>query len=153
MKKFFLPIFIFILGSSITLYNIGNFPKMIGDEGIYVSQAYWLTHFGTLGPYTYWYDHFPIGWAQIGLWQLAVGTSSFFGYTVLSARVLMGLVLSGTTTLLYLITKKLTDSKLISLLTSFIFIASALTLTFGRMVLLDNLAVFWFLLRPRSLIN
>ncbi len=146
MKKSWLPIFIFLLASAVALYNIGNFPKMIGDEGIYVSQAYWLAHFGRLGPYTYWYDHFPLGWAQIGAWQWIVGVTRFFGSTVLSARILMGLVLGGTTTLLYLLTRKLTNSKSMSLLSACIFITSALTLTFGRMVLLDNLAIFWFLL-------
>jgi hypothetical protein len=153
MKKYVLPLFVFIIAICISLYNVGNFPKMIGDEGIYISQAYWLTHFKTLGPYTYWYDHFPLGWAQIGLWQLLVGPQSFFGYSVLSARVFMGLILGGTTTLLFLIIKKLTYSKFLSLSASLIFITSALTLTFGRMVLLDNLAIFWFLLSLLTLIS
>lgn len=145
MKKLLLPILVFTLATSIALYNIGNFPKMIGDEGIYVAQAYWLTHIGRLGPYTYWYDHFPLGWLQIGAWQLLVGPLRFFGHTVLSARVFMGIILGGTTTLLYLLTHKLAQSKLTAFLAATIFITSALTLTFGRMVLLDNLAVFWFL--------
>ncbi len=146
MKKFVLPFLVFCLATFLALYNISNFPKMMGDEGIYVSQAYWLTHLGKLGPYTYWYDHFPLGWAQIGIWQLIVGTTRFFGHSVLSARVFMGLILGGTTTLIYLLLKKITDSKTTSLLGSIIFITSSLTLTFGRMVLLDNLAAFWFLL-------
>lgn len=146
MKKYIAPTLVFLVATILAIYNIAGFPKMIGDEGIYVSQAYWLTHFGALGPYTYWYDHFPLGWAQIGAWQLLVGPIRFLGYSVLSARVFMGIILGGTTTLLYLLTHKLTDSKLLSLISSLIFITSALTLTFGRMVLLDNLAIFWFLL-------
>lgn len=146
MKKYILPGLVFTIATFIALYNIGNFPKMVGDEGIYVSQAYWLIHFGKLGPYTYWYDHFPLGWAQFGLWQLLTGPTRFFGYTVLSARVFMGLILGGTTTLLYLLTHHLTKSKSISILSSCIYITSAITLTFSRMVLLDNIAIFWFLL-------
>lgn len=153
MKKYFFPSLIFVLSVAIALYNIGGFPKMIGDEGIYVSQAYWLAHFGLLGPYTYWYDHFPLGWAQIGLWQRLVGTTGFLGYTVLSARVFMGIILGGTTSILYLITHKITNSKMLSFFSAFIFISSAITLTFGRMVLLDNLAIFWLLLSLLLLIS
>jgi hypothetical protein len=153
MKKYLLPTLVFLVATALALYNISGFPKMIGDEGIYVSQAYWLTHLGALGPYTYWYDHFPLGWAQIGAWQLLTGPVRFLGHSVLSARALMGLVLGGTTTLLYLLTKQLTKSRLTSFLASFIFITSTLTLTFGRMVLLDNLAVFWFLLSLVILLN
>lgn len=146
MKKFFLPLLIFLGSSLIALYNISGFPKMVGDEGIYVAQGWWLAHFHALGPYTYWYDHFPLGWIQIGLWQLIVGPLRFYGSSVLSARVFMGLVLAGTTTILYLLTHQLTKSKLSGFLASALFITSTLTLTFGRMVLLDNLAIFWFLL-------
>lgn len=146
MKKFGLPLLVFCLATFLALYNIGNFPKMMGDEGIYVSQAYWLSYLGKLGPYTYWYDHFPLGWAQIGLWQLLVGTTRFFGYSVLSTRVFMGIILGCTTVLIYLLLKRLTNSKLTSILGSILYISSSLTLTFGRMVLLDNIAIFWFLL-------
>ena len=145
MKKYLIPFIIFVIATTLALYNINNFPKMVGDEGIYVAQGWWLAHFGKLGPYTYWYDHFPLGWAQIGSWQLLVGPVRFFGHAVLSARVFMGLVLGGTTTVLYLLTSKLTKSVYSSVLSSIIFITSALTLTFGRMVLLDNLAIFWIL--------
>lgn len=153
MKKWLLPLLVFIFATFLALYNINGFPKMIGDEGIYVSQAYWLTKLGQLGPYTYWYDHFPLGWIQIGLWQLLVGPLAFFGHAVLSARVLMAITLGGTTTLLYLLTNKLTESRLYATLSAFIFTTSTLTLTFGRMVLLDNLAIFWFLLSLLILFN
>jgi dolichyl-phosphate-mannose--protein O-mannosyl transferase len=145
MKKYWLPILIFIVSVSLALYNVSGFPKMIGDEGIYVSQAYWLTHLGRLGPYTYWYDHFPLGWLQIGLWQRLVGPLAFFGHAVLSARVLMAITLGSTTTLLYLLARKLTASRPYATLAAFIFATSTLTLTFGRMVLLDKNANLCFI--------
>ncbi len=145
MKKFVLPLLVFLVGGIIALYNIQGFPKMVGDEGIYVSQAYWLSHLGALGPYTYWYDHFPLGWIQIGAWQLLAGPAPLFGSSVLSSRIFIGLILAGSTTLLYLLTRRLTNSKLFGLIAGLLFITSPLTLTFGRMVLLDNLAIFWFL--------
>ena len=32
------------------------------DEGTYASQAWSVTHLRALAPYTYWYDHPPLGW-------------------------------------------------------------------------------------------
>lgn len=152
MKKYLLPLFVFVFSAVVTLYNISNFPKMIGDEGIYVSQAYHLTTLGELGPYTYWYDHSPLGWLQIGAWQKFVGTNSFWHSSVLTSRVLIALLLSATTTLLFTLTRRLTNSTLIGLVSVSIYSLSALTQTFGRMVLLDNLAIFWFMLSLNLLV-
>lgn len=153
MLRFIIPLLIFSVSITLALYNIGNFPKMIGDEGIYVSQAYWLAEYGQLGPYTYWYDHFPLGWAQIALWQTIVGPLGILGYSVLSSRIFMAIFLAGSSVVIYLITKHLTQSKLSALLASLIFSTSLLTLTFGRMVLLDNMAIFWFLLSFLTLLK
>ncbi len=146
MKKWLLVLVVFVTASALALYNIAHFPKMVGDEGIYVSQAYWLTFLGKLGPYTYWYDHFPLGWLQIGLWERLASVATFFGSSVLSVRVFTGLALAGTATLLYSLTRQFTHSVKYGLIATTLFITSPLTLTFGRMVLLDNLAVFWLLL-------
>lgn len=146
MVKYLVPILVLSFSLSLTLYNIGNFPKMIGDEGIYVAQAHHLAKYAELGPYTYWYDHFPLGWVQISLWQLLTDPLGWMGYSVLSARLFMAIILSGTSILIYFLTKHLTKSILMALFGAIIFSTSYLTLTFGRMVLLDNLAIFWFLL-------
>ena len=37
-------------------------PQRVDDEGTYVAQAWAVRHWGTLGHYTYWYDHPPLGW-------------------------------------------------------------------------------------------
>ncbi len=152
MKRFLLPLLVFLASFALTLYNLNNFPKFIGDEGIYVSQAYSLTTLGELGPYTYWYDHSPLGWLQIGVWQRLVGATSFWGSSILTSRVLMALILSTTTTLLYALASRVSRSRLIGLLAVVIYGLSALTQTFGRMVLLDNLAIFWLLLSLNLLI-
>ncbi len=36
-------------------------PIRFDDEGTYVSQALAVLD-GSLAPYTYWYDHPPLGW-------------------------------------------------------------------------------------------
>lgn len=152
MRRLLLPLLVFLASFALTLYNLNNFPKFIGDEGIYVSQAYSLTTLGELGPYTYWYDHSPLGWLQIGMWQRLVGVTSFWGSSILTSRVLMALILSATTTLLYMLASCLSRSRLIGLLATVIYGLSALTQTFGRMVLLDNFAIFWLLLSLNLLI-
>ena len=37
-------------------------PMFFDDEGTYASQAWSVTHLRALAPYTYWYDHPPLGW-------------------------------------------------------------------------------------------
>ena len=37
-------------------------PQRVDDEGTYVAQAWAVQHWRTLGHYTYWYDHPPLGW-------------------------------------------------------------------------------------------
>ncbi len=126
--------------------NLFGYPEFIGDEGIYTSQGWWLVKFGQLSPYTYWYDHPPFGWLQIGLWQALTGGPFTFGFSLHSTRILMVIVAALTNLLLFLILEKLTKSKKWAFLGSLIFAFSPLALTYHRQVLLDNLATFWLLL-------
>jgi hypothetical protein len=41
--------------------GMGRAPQRVDDEGTYVAQAWAAQHWGTLGHYTYWYDHPPLG--------------------------------------------------------------------------------------------
>jgi hypothetical protein len=34
-----------------------------------VAQAYAVSRLGDLSHYTYWYDHPPLGWIQIAVWE------------------------------------------------------------------------------------
>src|SRR5438105_2383603 len=45
--------------------NMFNYPAPYGDEGIYTSQAWAVLREGRLTPYTYWYDHAPLGWLML----------------------------------------------------------------------------------------
>src|SRR5436190_17569797 len=53
--------------------NMFEFPYYEDDEGTYVSQAWAVLSEGRLAPYTYWYDHAPVGWFQIAAWGLVTG--------------------------------------------------------------------------------
>src|SRR5215218_4362036 len=48
-------------------------PIRFDDEGTYVSQAQSLLDQGRLAPYTYWYDHPPLGWVLLAGWMGVAG--------------------------------------------------------------------------------
>ncbi len=101
---------------------------------------------GRLAPYTYWYDHAPAGWLQIGLWSVLTGGFFSFGSSVESGRVLM-LVYQGLSAyLVYRIARAISGSWAIAALAVAIFGLSALGIYLHRRVLLDNITTFWMLL-------
>ena len=53
--------------------GMANGPAFIDDEGTYVAQAWAVQHNGTLAHYTYWYDHPPLGWMLLALWNWVTG--------------------------------------------------------------------------------
>jgi hypothetical protein len=48
-------------------------PQRVDDEGTYVAQAWAVQHWRTLGHYTYWYDHPPLGWLLLAAWTSLTG--------------------------------------------------------------------------------
>jgi 4-amino-4-deoxy-L-arabinose transferase-like glycosyltransferase len=144
-KKNTLPLLLGLLSTLVRLVNIFGYPEFIGDEGIYVSQGWWLANFGQISPYTYWYDHSPFGWLQIGFWQKLTGGPFTFGFSVNSGRIFMVLVAAASTFLFTKIALKITKSKPITTFSTLVFIFSPLAITYQRQLLLDNLAIFYFL--------
>lgn len=128
-------------------YNMFNYPLYLGDEGIYVEQAWAVLRQARLSPYTYFYDHAPAGWLLISLWELLLPRQFLsFGMAVNSGRVLMLLLHVASTYFLYRITKRLSGSDLAAFGAAIIFSISPLALFYQRMVLLDNIMTFWVLL-------
>ncbi len=81
--------------------NMLHFPYMNDDEGTYMSQA-WAAQTGRgLAIYTYWYDHPPVGWMQIGAWLTLTHGLFTFGTAVFSGRVFMALLHIGSSLLLF----------------------------------------------------
>lgn len=145
-SRYFLPILIVAMTLLTHGVNLWGYPSFEGDEGTYTSQAWWLVRFGQLAPYTYWYDHPPFGWLQIGLWQILTGGPFTFGFSLFSTRILMVLIAAATNLLIFLLTRSLTKSKNLAFLASVFFAFSPLCIFFHRRVLLDNLLTFWLLL-------
>ncbi len=127
-------------------YNMLGYPYYESDEGTYMSQAWAIINDGKLAPYTYWYDHAPVGWMLIALWLKITGGLFTFGFAINSGRVLMLLLHIGSALLLYFIGKKITGSKLVGAFAVLMFSLSPLAIYFQRRVLLDNIMVFWLLL-------
>jgi hypothetical protein len=126
--------------------NMFDYPYYEDDEGTYVSQAWAVLAEGRLAPYTYWYDHAPVGWIQIAGWGLLTGGLHTFGSSVESGRVLMLVFQVGSTALLFSIARRLSGSLLAASVACLLFSLSAYGIQFQRRVLLDNITTFWMLL-------
>jgi Dolichyl-phosphate-mannose-protein mannosyltransferase len=152
-ERFYIPgwleiiiVIIGVVGSVVAhAYNMFNFPRYEMDEGTYMSAA-WAVLNGKIYPYAYGYGHPPFAWMQLAALVKLVGSFFLFGNAIDTGRVLMLLYTLGSTLLIYLIVRKVTGNRSAALLTLGIFAFSPLAVTFQRLVLLDNIATFWFLL-------
>ncbi|GAB3316492.1 hypothetical protein GCM10027451_33430 [Geodermatophilus aquaeductus] len=126
--------------------NLAGWPQYWDDEGTYYSQAWSVQHLGSLSPYTYWYDHPPVGWLQLALvsWlpdAVLDGSTS----AVLAGRVVMVVCTLATALLTYLLAKRLGLTRGWALLAMLFWAVDPLVLYEGRQVLLDNVALPWLL--------
>ncbi len=124
--------------------NMSHYPYLEDDEGTYFAQAWAVFHLGRLAPYTYIYDHAPLGWIQIAIWQLL--SEYRFGYALESGRVLMLLYQVGSALLVLAIGRKASGKVWVGLLAAAIFSLSAFGIFYHRRILIDNVATFWILL-------
>ncbi|MBI4318021.1 MAG: glycosyltransferase family 39 protein [Chloroflexi bacterium] len=146
LEDYFVPVLLVIAAVS-HAYNMFNYPEYLGDEGIYLEQAWAVIRQAKLSPYTYFYDHAPAGWLVLAGWiALLPRQFTTFGMAINSGRVFMLLVHVASVYLLYHVTRRLSRSTTAAFLTCLIFTLSPLGLFYQRMILLDNIMVFWLLL-------
>ena len=125
--------------------NMLHYPYLEDDEGTYFARAWAVFHLGSLTPNTYVYDHAPLGWIQIAIWQLL--TFGYrFGYGLASGRVLMLLYGVGSALLVLAIGKRSSGKVWVGLLAACLFSLSTYGIFYHRRILLDNVATFWILL-------
>ena len=134
-------------------YNMFGFPLYLGDEGIYMARAYSVLELGWITPYTYWYDHPPAGWLLVALWTLLTGGFSAFGTAVDGGRVLMLLLHVLSIVSMFYILLRLTGNELVATIACLLYTLSPLTITYSRLVLLDNIMIFWTLLAAALLLG
>ena len=124
--------------------NMLNYPYLDADEGTYVGQGWAVFHQWRLAPYTYFYDHAPLGWIQLGLWDVAAGTVQH-GYGLASGRFFMLALQLGSALLVYGIARRVSGRVWVALLAVTVFSLSTYGIYYHRRILLDNIAAFWIL--------
>lgn len=127
-------------------WNLLNAPEYQDDEGTYTAQALAMFN-GSLAPYTYWYDHPPLGWLQLGAlsWLphlLGQGDASYIG----QMRYVVAAFFVASTVLIYMIARRLELHRTFAVLAAGLFCLSPLSLVLGRQVFIDNVGVPWLLL-------
>ncbi|WP_336922075.1 DUF2079 domain-containing protein [Aquipuribacter sp. SD81] len=125
--------------------NLAGWPRFSDDEGTYFSQAWALQELGTLAPYTYWYDHPPVGWLQLAGLTWLPDLLLDGGPALLAGRAVMVGYVVVSTLLLLLLARRVGMSRGWALTTALVWALNPLTLFWGRQVLLDNVAMPWLL--------
>jgi hypothetical protein len=126
-------------------FNMFNYPYFRQDEGTYVAQAWSVLHLGQLAPYTYWYDHPPLGWIQLAIVSLFSGAVPGVDNSIEVGRISMLFYLIGSTFLVYRVARSAGRTRAAATIALLTFGLSGYGLTFHRTVLLDNVAAFWLL--------
>ena len=127
------------------------------DEGTYLSQAGSFLRDGALAPYTYWYDHPPVGWVQIAPLIAAVDLVWQPWSQLLVARAVMVLYAMATAGLLYAVARSLRFSRTGAVATALVWGLSPLAASISSQLYLDNvgmpwlLAAFWLALRRHDM--
>jgi hypothetical protein len=116
-------------------------PFYSDDEGTYVAQAWSLIHEGRLSPYTYWYDHPPLGWILLAGWDLTVGRLVHLQTSVEDGRAFAVTLASVAGGLLYLLGRRLGLGCSAAAAAVALWAFSPLALSLSRMLYLDNIAL------------
>jgi 4-amino-4-deoxy-L-arabinose transferase-like glycosyltransferase len=123
-----------------------QYPLYITDEGVYMQRAWSLIREGAFSPYTYTYDHAPVGWIMIAAWvALLPHQFQAFGAAENAGRLLMLFVHLANVVLLIQITRRISGSFTAAIVAAFLYNFSPLAVFYDREVVLDNLMVFWVL--------
>jgi hypothetical protein len=131
--------------SIVHAWGMHVFPAFFDDEGAYISQAYAVDKLHALAPYTYWYDHPPLGWIVLGGWGTLASLFTASSSTIAGARTFVFLVFVLSAVLLFGIARRLELPPGLSALAVGLFGLSPLAVDYQRMVLLDNIAMPWLL--------
>jgi hypothetical protein len=131
--------------AAVRLWGLGHGPALADDEGTYMAQAWAVQHQHGLAPYTYWYDHPPLGWLQLSVWTSLTDAFGGKGLSVLAGRQLMvgfSVIDAG---LLFVLARRLGMRRSLCAVAVGLWALSPLAVGFSRMVFLDNLALPWIL--------
>jgi 4-amino-4-deoxy-L-arabinose transferase-like glycosyltransferase len=129
-----------------TGWNLQGWPGRVNDdEGTYVAEAWALLYPHHLSPYTYWYDHPPLGWMQLAAYIGITDGFSRLSSAVMAGREFMWWVTLVSSLLLYVLGRRLGFRRGTAAFSVLAFGLSPLAIYYHRMVSLDNIAVMWFI--------
>jgi 4-amino-4-deoxy-L-arabinose transferase-like glycosyltransferase len=129
----------------VRLWGLSHGPPLADDEGTYVAQAWAIQVRHALAPYTYWYDHPPLGWIQLAGFTWLTGTFSGHGLAVLAVRRLMVGYAAADGALIWLLARRLGVRRGWAAFAVLLWALSPLAVGYSRMVYLDNIALPWSL--------
>lgn len=130
-----------LVSALIHAVGIEGWPRLEEDEGTYIFQAWAVKELGDLAPYTYWYDHPPLGWLVIAGWWAAIGDLLRIDDPYLVSRSLMVLLQAISAGLVYAIARRLELRRGFAALAAALFSLSPLAIELQRVGYLDNVAV------------
>ncbi|MFA6427698.1 MAG: glycosyl hydrolase family 8 [Candidatus Magasanikbacteria bacterium] len=146
LKEHWILLAILLASAFVHMTNMFGFPSYREDEGTYMSQAWAVINQHELASYTYWYDHAPLGWIFIALWNFFTGNDFFMGgLTANTGRLFVAILQIFSTYFVYNITWNITRRKFPSAIAAILFSITPLSVMLHRRVLLDNIMMFWFL--------
>ncbi len=129
-----------------TGWNLQGWPGRVNDdEGTYVSEAWAMIFEHHLSHYTYWYDHPPLGWAQIAAYAWATRGFARDGSAVMVGREFMWLTAMASCLFLFVLCRRLGLRRVFAAVAVALFGLSPLAIYFHRMVSLDNIGTMWLL--------
>jgi 4-amino-4-deoxy-L-arabinose transferase-like glycosyltransferase len=128
-------------------WNIAGYPTVFDDEGTYLAQAWAIDHGVGMAPYTYWFDHPPLGWIQISAlaWIPSLIWHSPGELVVAYGRIVMLPFTAASSILVYVLARRMTMARWAAVLAVALFGLSPLSVTLQREIFLDNISVTWIL--------
>jgi 4-amino-4-deoxy-L-arabinose transferase-like glycosyltransferase len=129
-----------------TAWNLQGWPGRVDeDEGTYVAEAWAIIYEHHLAPYIYWYDHPPLGWAQLAGYIWLTNGFSRYSSSIEVGREFMLLVAVASSILIYVLCRRLRFRPVTAGITVALFGLSPLAVYYHRMVSLDNIGTLWLL--------
>jgi hypothetical protein len=129
-----------------TAWNLQGWPGRVDeDEGTYVAEAWAMIYEHHLAPYTYWYDHPPLGWGQLAGYIWLTDGFARYSSSVEIGREFMLVVTGASSVLVYLLCRRLDFRPAIAGITVALFGLCPLAVYYHRLVSLDNIGTLWLL--------
>lgn len=131
---------------AVTGWNLQGWPGRVDDdEGTYVAEAWAMLYQHHLSHYTYWYDHPPLGWAQIAFFGWLTGGFRHETSAVMLGREFMWCLTMAGCVLLFVTCRRLGLRRVTGCAAVALFAVSPLAIWYHRMVSLDNIGTTWLL--------